>query len=373
MKKNKHIAIFLPSFLGGGVERMMVYLANNFSSKGYRVDLVVLKNHGPYKKLLSERVNLIDLKKKRVLFSIFSLAAYLRQNRPDVMLAAMNYVNVSAYFAHLFSFTKTRLVISERDIASKGVKKHKLGFIFKNLIKFIYPRTYKIIAISKDVGEDLIANFKIPRDKVVVINNMVDINLTTQLNQTQKQQLYVQCFDDSKYSSPIIISIGRLVPYKNFSYLINAFSMLSGTNSDVKLIILGEGPERQTLEKLILDLDLQERVKLMGFQDNPREFMQISSVFVSSSTHEGFGNVIIEAMAEGLPIIVTDCLGGPKEIVDYGKYGEIVPLDNEKELASRINMLLQTEYDSNLSIGRAKQFSIENISQEYLNVLLNDE
>lgn len=372
MKKNKHIAIFVPSFMGGGVERMMVYLANNFVSRGIKVDYIVIKNRGPYKKLLSENVTLVDLKKKRVLFAVFALAKYLRKNRPGVLLTAMNYVNILAFFSNLISFTKTRLVISERNILSNNISRSKFKKIFKRLVEIIYPKIHRITAISKDVKDDLCENFKINTDKVVVINNMVDLDVFNDEINNFKPKLFKELFNENYTFQKIIIGIGRLVELKNFKYLIESFSRVQKKNENVRLVILGEGPERKNLEKLIYDLNLENKVCLPGFLENSHQYLKIADVFVSTSLYEGFGNVIIEAMAAGLPVIVTNCKGGPKEIVDYGKYGDIVPLDNVKVLASKITERLNQSFDKTISINRAQDFSIEKISQEYLNVLFDE-
>lgn len=358
--------------MGGGVERMMVYLANNFVSRGIKVDYIVIKNHGPYKKLLSENVNLIDLKKKRVLFAVFALAKYLRKNRPEVLLSAMNYVNLIAYFSNLISYTKTRLVISERSITSERLTNNISGFLFKKAIKSIYPKTYRIITISNDVKFDLVENFNISAEKITTIYNMVSTNNILHSSYNKKNEIYDSCFNDKKYSSQIIVGVGRLVQYKNFKYLINAFALVQPNIPNSKLLILGEGIDRIDLENLIKKLNLNDKVKLLGFVDNIQDFLQISTLFVSTSLHEGFGNVIIEAMAAGLPVIVTDCKGGPKEIVDYGKYGDIVPLDDVNILALKITERLNKGFDKTISINRAKDFSIEKISQEYLSVLLDE-
>lgn len=371
MKKDRQIAIFVPSFMGGGVEKMMVYLANNFVSRGLAVDYVVIKNLGPYKNLLSNEVNLIDLKKERVLFAVFALAKYLRKNRPDVLLTAMNYVNIIAYFSNLISFTKTRLVISERAIPTNNINKSKFSIILKKLVKIIYPKTYRITAISKDVKNDLCNNFKISREKVVVINNMVDLTVFNEEVNYLKPSLFKDLFNESYTFQKIIIGIGRLVEYKNFKYLIEAFSRVQKKNENVRLVILGEGPERKNLEKLIYDLKIENKVCLPGFLENSHQYLKIADIFVSTSLYEGFGNVIIEAMAAGLPVIVTDCVGGPKEIVDFGKYGDIVPLDDVNALTLKIIERLNKGYDKSISLKRANDFRIDKISQKYLDVINN--
>lgn len=372
MKDSKHIAIFVPSFLGGGVERMMVYLANYLVSRGYNIDYIVIKNYGPYKELLSDKVNLINLDKKRVLFSFFDLSIYLRKNKPDVLLSVMNYVNLIIFFANTISFTNTKHIISERDIPTNNINKSKFKYLFKIVVKKIYPKVDKIIAISKDVKIDLIKNFKIKPEKITVINNMVNLDLFDINHKVDKSLIYENIFDDNFKNQKIIIAIGRLVKYKNFSYLINSFSIAEKKNNNIRLLILGEGNERKDLEKQIETLNLTNKIALPGFLNESHKYLKCSDLFISTSIYEGFGNVIIEAMAAGLPVIVTDCIGGPKEIVQNGKFGDVVPLNKPQVLANKILERIESDFDKSISLNRAKDFSVDKISENYLNVLLNE-
>ncbi|MDD2287407.1 MAG: glycosyltransferase [Bacteroidales bacterium] len=374
MNKQISICIFQSSFLGGGVEKMMVYLANNFSKRGYKVDLIVVKNEGPYKKIIDAKVNVIDLNKKKTSLSIFKLSNYLRHKRPDVLLSASHDINIVACFANFLSLTKTRHVASVRSITSLNLPNQNnffMNYIFKILIKMMYPKVYKIIAVSNDIKKDLIYNYNLNQEKIVVIPNMVDFGILKKLNIYEKRDLYDSCFTDGNYNSPIVISAGSLIKVKNFSFLVNSFSLVVEKCKKAKLIILGEGPERINLELLVDKLGLHHNVRLVGFRENLLEYMQLSTVFVSTSIHEGFGNVIIEAMSVGLPIIVTDCPGGPKEIVDNGLYGKIVSLDNKEKLASEILITFTSKHDTNLVIERSKQFSSEIITEKYIEMLLN--
>jgi len=373
INNNRHIAILLASFLGGGVEKMMVYLANNFAMRGYKVDLLLIRNRGPYKDLVAQNVNLIDFKKGRLISSILPLIRYLKENKPDVLLTATDFMNIGAYFANLISSTNTKLVLSERTILSrKSDNNHNKIYkrIHRRIVNHVYSRGDKIIAISNGTKEDLVINYNIPEEKIAVIYNMVKTEDIVSLTAKEKRELFDQHFQDKNYNSQIVIGIGRLVALKNFHYLIDAIRLLSEENKSLKLLILGEGPERQNLQGLIDSYGLGERIKLIGFVKNPNDYMQISNVFALTSIYEGFGNVVIEAMASGLPVIVTDCVGGPKEIVDFGKYGDVVPLDNLEVLAKTIQKVLRKEVNLDVS-KRIKDFSIEKISEEYLRILLD--
>ncbi|EAP86964.1 glycosyltransferase [Croceibacter atlanticus] len=363
MKNSKHIAIFVPSFLGGGVEKMMVYLANNFVGKNYTVDYIVINNSGPYKKLLSSQVNIVDLRKKRILNTIFPLTKYLNNNKPDALLTAMNYVNIIAIVSCILSYNKINIIISERAITSLNIIQSRYSFLMKILIKLFYKYPKKIVAISTDVKTDLENNFNVKSKKIKVIYNMVNINKINKVipDESIRKQLGI------KTTNNLLIAIGRLDKYKNFQYLISSLVHLKNLNN-THLILLGDGEEKESLVNQINLLNLNKNVSLLGFVDNPESYLKVSNLFISTSTQEGFGNVIIEAMAAGVPVVVTNCLGGPREILCNGKFGELVPLNKPQILAKAIEKSLSRKKHPDIK-KRSKDFSINIISQQYLNFL----
>jgi glycosyltransferase involved in cell wall biosynthesis len=174
--------------------------------------------------------------------------------------------------------------------------------------------------------------------------------------------------DDRENGNFIIIGIGRLKKLKNFSLLIKAFERINKTLPS-SLVILGDGPERSNLQALIEDLNLFGKVHLTGFVENPSLFLRLSDIFVSASEWEGFGNVIVEAMNEGLKIVVCDCPGGPREILEDGLWGILVPPGNVSELVMSIERAIWDENIPDVK-KRAKQFDLPTIANEYLKILI---
>lgn len=172
---------------------------------------------------------------------------------------------------------------------------------------------------------------------------------------------------------PLIVSIGRLVHQKGFDVLIRAFKAVRKSYHS-KLLIIGDGKKRAELSQLVESLNLKEDVSFLEFQHNPFKYMKRADVFCLASRYEGFGNVIIEAMTLGIPVVVTDCPSGPAEIVDKGKYGILVPPDDHDAFAEALlKVLTDNELRENLSwlsIERAKDFDIDTSLKQWEDIIL---
>jgi glycosyltransferase involved in cell wall biosynthesis len=167
---------------------------------------------------------------------------------------------------------------------------------------------------------------------------------------------------------PIVLSVGSLTPLKDFPTLIRAFSIVKSTH-DCRLVILGEGPDREKLESLIDDLDLRRDVLLPGFADNPFAWMRHARVFVSSSLTEGCPNALMEALACGTPVVSTDCIGGSSEVLEGGKWGRLVPIGRPDAMAAAILATLESVAHPDVR-QRASDFGLAGVARDYLRVLL---
>ncbi|HBH25596.1 MAG TPA: glycosyl transferase [Cytophagales bacterium] len=363
--KNR-IAIYIPSLRGGGAERVMVTLANAFVSSGYYVDLVVGKADGSYIKDVSEEVAIVDLDSRRVTTSLPGLVRYLRRAKPNALLSAMVHANIIAIFANYIARSEIRLVVSEHNTLNSLLK--TVSWLRREkwlpfAMRLMYPKTHGIVAVSKGVADELSMITNISREKIDVIYNPVVINYSFPPH-TNRITLHPWFGDDQP---PVILSAGRLTPQKDFTTLIYAFAKLL-TKYQARLVIMGEGEQRNALEQLIQKLNISDKILLPGFVDNPREWMQCSSLFVLSSSWEGFGNVILEAMACGLPIVSTDCPSGPAEILEQGVWGRLVPVGDFAGLAEAMYLTLHEESHPDVVL-RASQFSVEKAANKYLTAL----
>lgn len=352
--KKNHIAFFISSLHGGGAERIFVNLANEFSKRNFNVDLILVRKKGPYLKDVVEKVNIVDLNVSGVLKSLFPLIKYLRKRNPDIIISTLNRVNLVAIAARIISHCPVKLIIRQANcFTPSSNRKTKL------LGRFLYHRADHIIAISGGVKKNLLKTFKLSEQKIKVIYNPV---YGLPIVAESKKKVSHPFFRDKEMK--IILGVGRLVKQKNFPLLIMAFKKVREVQK-VRLIICGEGEKRSELENLIKEYGLENDISMPGFVDNPYAYMAKADVFALSSLYEGFGNVLVEAMACGTSVVSTDCPSGPSEILENGKYGKLVPVNDTDALAKAIEEILKNPMDKTILKERAKYFSIENAVNKY--------
>lgn len=359
------IAIYLPSFRGGGAERIMVTLANEIS-KQHSVDLVMVSSAGPFLSEVSPRVRLIDLKSKRVSSSLPALIRYLRKENPKAMLSALNHANIIAIIAKKLSRCDTRLFVSEHNNLSLSKKRKETWRtkVVYLLMKRLYPLANGIVAVSEGVRDDLITMFKTPSEKTSAIYNPI---VTPKLLEMSRESIMHPWFREGE--PPVIIGVGRLTPQKDFATLVKAFAV-ARAKKDCRLIVLGEGELKDDLKMLAEQLNIAESVQFPGFAKNPYAWMARSDLFVMSSAWEGFGNVLVEAMACGTAVISTDCPSGPSEILENGKWGRLVPVGDPGSMANAIlETLSNPVMPAEELIRRARDFDSQKIAVQYMKLL----
>jgi len=333
------------------------------------------------------------IKKLSLFLKRASIIKEHKKNNPTLRtISFLEYPNI----LNLYSYRNGKTIISVRNHMStkhKGLK----GLMWKFSIRFAYKKADLIIAISKGVKLDLVKNFSINSDLIKVIYNPLDTELIKQMADESINYEYSKIF-----KNPVIITTGRLTDQKGQWHLIRALKKVKSKIPDAKLVILGKGNLKIYLESLAKGLGLADDVFLLGFQDNPFKFIKNSSVFVFPSLYEGFGNVLIEAMACGIPVISSDCPSGPREIIapdeniegrieyniDKNRYGILVPVcdgckysaevplaPNEEFLADRIIEILENkelhQYFSDRSKCRSQDFSIGTLIREWEDIILN--
>lgn len=358
---NARIALFVPSLNGGGAERVMVLLANGIAERGLPVDLVTLCSEGTYRNEVSPDVNVVNLSARRMLLSIFPLLKYLRKSRPFALISALDYANIIAVCAQKLSLVATRVVVTEHSTLSISCANadRGLGRLVPFLVRHFYKRAHGILAVSSGVADDLARVLDIDREAIRVAYNPV---VTEKMITRSYETIDHPWLADGQ--QPFILAAGRLTGAKDFPTLIRAFKKLRDTD-DVRLVILGEGSQREQLEKLVAELELEGTVLLPGFSDNPYAWMRRSALFVLSSAWEGFGNVLVEAMACGVPVVSTNCPSGPAEILENGKWGRLVPVGDADALAKAMHDSL-TDAEPPSVITRSRRFDVSNAVDEYL-------
>lgn len=351
-KAARKIAFYLPSLRGGGAERVMLDVATRLSHQNFDVDFVLVKAEGPYVELISKGVRLIDLNSGRSIMSFPKLIQYLRRERPDILFSTLTRTNLLALIAKKFFRRDLPVIIRLADtLTMESRYGNYMDKIAVWLAKRLFPMADAIVANSVGVADDLTRCAPKASNLVRVITNPV-----VSFDITDKATLPINhpWFEDS--SVPIILSAGRLVPKKDYPTLLRAFAEVVKTQQ-VRLVILGEGPSKCGLLAFARELGIDHLVDFPGFETNPFPFMAKAEVFVLSSRFEGLPNVLIQAMACGTAVVSTDCDNGPREILEDGKWGNLVPVGDWHALAQAIVTTLQRPTSRDSLISRANVYS----------------
>lgn len=381
---------------GGGVQRSLLHLAAEFDRRGHRVELVACHDAGPAYHPVPDGVSTVHLTKatslagrraalradragwrallRPVLLPVATswhiaylpaLVGYLRRRRPAVLLTAGPYMNLIALWARRLAGVATKIVVSERVAYSHFLAPGKRRRWRWRHLGPLLARSYRdadaIVAVSRGVADELSAHAGIERARIDVIYNPV----VTPRVQAHAGEPAAHPWLAPQRESPVILGVGRLVAMKDFATLLHAFAAVRSARR-ARLVILGEGGRRRELEGLVRRLGLGVDVDLPGWCDNPYACMAHADVFVLSSRAEGLPNALIEAMACGCPVVSTDCPSGPREILDGGRYGELVPVGDSAAMAGAIARALEAPPKCAGLRARAGAFSLARSADAHL-------
>lgn len=376
MTRNYKVAFLVPSLNSGGAEKVVINLANFFASNGHKV-WIITSREGLYFDLVTSKVSILYLPnptKSSLGFKLFKpltqiiwLLYFLNKEQPDILMSTLISTNIIAPYAKLISWSKTKIVLRTANTFDR-FRKSSLSTKEKLYIagmKTSYALADALIANSEDTANDIKEFLSISHEKIKVIPNPVYSSDCQQLSLEKTGHQWVDSGEN------YILSVGRLHQQKGFDTLLKAFSLLDSKYL-MKLIILGIGHEEEKLKNLAKELKISGRVDFPGFRKNPYPFIKKSRIFVLSSRWEGFGNVLVEALAMGTSIVSTDCPGGPRGILENGRYGTLVDVENPKAMAKAIELLLlgEIKYSQDSLIKQAKRFSIEEVGQKYFDYFL---
>jgi len=361
----------LPSLGGGGAERASVDILRGIHRDKFRVSLALFSCSGSFLPQVPTDVRVHDLHggPQNDLRLVWHLATLLRREQPAIVLSVLRYANLVALLARRLSGSRARVVINEQNLPSAEFAQFGGGAVKGLAMRWLYPGADRIAAISRGIARELTSRYGVPDDRVRVIHNPVDLDRVRALAAEPPGHPWLQPTPfQAARRYPLVVGVGRLHPQKGFAHLIRAFARVRKTRP-CNLIILGEGPERANLERLIAELGLRDDVALPGFHANPYSVMRHANLFVLSSLYEGFGNVLVEALALGTPVISTRCPVGPDEIITDGVHGLLVPPGDDGALAQAIlRALADDELRRRLSANgpaRASDFALENIVDQY--------
>ncbi len=385
-ERRNRILILLPSLAAGGITRVMLDLAKGFQGSGYEVDFIPCRPFGAYENDLPASVRLIKLKPENSLSArlrvarlelgglaqvarpalvalrpsftqryLADLTHYLNESKPDIVLSANTPTNLLAIWARRLAEVSPRIIVSEHthlSLQSERTRRWKWRHIVP-MVTRVYPDADAIVTVSEGVADDLAHIANLPRERIMTIYNPV---VTSDLLKKANLLAPHPWLDDD--GPPVIVAAGRFKPQKNFLLLIKAFARLR-TQREARLLILGEGKCRTELEKLAKHMKVESDIAMPGFSGNPYAAFSRAAVFVLSSDYEGLGNVLIEAMACGCPVVATDCPSGPREILADGNYGPLVPVGDASALADGIAATLDRPIEASVLKQRADNFSIQ--------------
>lgn len=346
--QSKHVAVYVPALNRGGAERVAALLASGFFKAGWHTTLLVDFEASENQALIDAGIPIRVLGSSHA-GSVFALAGFLRSQKPDVVLAIGGAANVKLSLARLFAGGQSRIVLSYHGRSDVG--RGRLGHMSYSFAPWLARRADAVVCVSDGLLEHLRDDWKAPHGKLTRIYNPVSVGHAIPAS-----------LGDLIQRPPVVLGVGRLNPEKNFAALVEVLPRL---HADARVVIFGEGPERDNLLARAKQLGAADRLELPGYRDNPWPCYAQARCFALTSRREAFGNVVVEALASGLPVVSTRS-GGPDEILEHGRIGTLVDNGDIDALAQAINQVLAAPGDPTPRIARARTFDAQTAISSYL-------
>ncbi len=366
---NEKIIFFHPYFRDGGVERTNIRVSRYLIKKGYDVEFLSLSFEG---KIMEEAqqagITLVALETERTISAIGKIRAYmtdLKKTYKVSIISCQNYANIVMWIALIGKRAGLKLIFAERNspasLSEYGASKKDKLLLW--LMKRIYRYADAITANSQESADDLSELVGAP--VTCIYNPTISENYEAKATEKVADEWFLDTI-------PIILAVGRLDRQKDFPTLIKAFSKVK-QEQECRLVIVGEGKDREELTRLVKDLDLEESVKMLGFDSNPYKYMKRATIFASSSIYEGLCNTLIEATALQIPCVATNCKSGTKEILLYGEGGYLADVGDVDGLAGGLVWALKNPEEAKQKMQKAymalDRFTEETVGKKYLNLL----
>ena len=369
---NIRLAVMIPTLAGGGMERVHIYLIEAFRQKGIEVDLLVSQFKGPLCRDVPDSVRVFELARSSSYWLPVGLWRYLRQRKPTHILAAPSDIALVALWVIRRLRLTTPIVMSVHNHVSTqqhftGSFKRLKERLVMSLLRRYCRGLRAVIAVSEGVAQDFSRYLPVSRERLHVVYNPV---VTPRTQGLLAEDLPIHDIPDDR---PWVVFAGRFVKLKGLDILLPAFAQVV-KQVPARLVLLGDGPLISVIDKMISDYDLHACVHCPGFQVNPLPWMNKAAVFVLSSRTEGLPGVLIEAMAAGTQIVATDCPSGPAEILEEGRYGQLVPVGDIDALGNAIVKSLKGKFfvPPEQLKARAEDFTVDKAANAYLELLLSE-
>jgi len=365
------LTFHLPTLGGGGAERVFVLMANALAERGHHVTLFVWNAEGPNAALRSDLVHLVDLQipvtgggfgKPRTLAGLWRSAQFYRRQQPDAVFSGPEFANLVTALALNLALSPAKFFPSFHAAAS--IPSNDFGSkIAGHLAMLVAGRATKLIAVSSGIARDLLDR-GVPKAKIAVIHNPLPPGIHEGATRTYPWQAQVEAMGQG----PVIVTAGRLTPVKDHRTLLAAFARLRAIRP-ARLVIFGDGPLKAELQAEAVRLGVAGSTLFPGYVNDPAAVYAVADLFALSSVSEGFGNVLIEAMAAGVPVVSTDAAHGPREILLDGALGPLVPVGDAAALATAMAQTLDAPTAMEALKARAADFEIDVIADRYESLL----
>lgn len=362
-----NVALFIPSLANpGGAERVVVNLSKGLDARGLDVEIVTGEVDGAFTDDIPSTVATRRFRWPRVpvapvVGTLPGLVRYLNDRRPDCLISFMNQVNLVAVIARELASTDPTLVVTDHNnpelLVDERNPYYRKDRLIYRLAPPLYSRADHIVGVSDGVSDSLAAITGLPRERITTIFNPV---VDDRLRERQREPVGHPWLEDDELQ---VVLGAKPEAQKNLSMLVRAFSRLEGTKN--RLVIVGTGEQTAELERVAAELGVADRVDVHGFVENIYAYLSTADVFALSSNWEGLPTILIEALACGCPVVSTDCPSGPREILQDGELGELVPVGDARALGEAIQRTLEADVDESRLRRRAEDFTVEAAAARY--------
>lgn len=359
------ILLYVPTLEGGGAERVFVRLANHYANEGRNVALLVNRADGPIAKLVDPGVRVISVGGRNALRGVPKLVGILKRERPRAVICGLTTANLAMImavrFLELTTGTRPRLMVCERNeftTASRRLPYLKRK-VFATMVRILYPFADKVSGNATGVVTDIARVARLAPEAVCVIPNPAPES--GDIDTARRSDVAHPWFNDN---IPVAIAMGRLVPQKDYPTMLEA---LARCETEMRLIILGVGPDQAMLEEMAERLGIADRVDFAGFQLNRFDYLARCDQFVLSSLTEGFPNALIEAITFGVPCVSTDCAGGgPRDILADRFPRSLTPVGDADAMARAMAQNIKQPPRPEEVADLAKVYRIDSIADRFV-------
>lgn len=361
------IALLLPDLAGGGAERVVTLLAGEFARRGHQVDLLLGRAEGPYRDTLPQSLNVHELAAPSWprataclgLATALGLRRYLVESKPAVLMSSITGANLVACAVMALAASKVRLVIREANTST-----NRRSALRTTACRWLYTQGNAFIGNSKGVVEDLVRDLGVAAPCVHLIHNPIDLDCVQQQARLPSPHPW---FDDG--GPPVVLGMGRLTEQKGFDVLLSAMAELTRRRR-ARLIVLGDGPDAKALHRQARALGIGHLTQFVGFQCNPYAWLGRCHLYCLPSRWEGFPQTLMEALSLGRRVVASDCHSGPREMLEDGRYGLLVPVGEVAALAEAIERALDQPRATAMQVTGVRRFALGAQADKYLKVLL---